>query len=81
MIRKNLIAMTAAATVLLGFAAIPANAAVQLYAGAPIISDGDYKQDVSHWVQKCRFVKIKTYYGWKTVKRCKKVFPKHYNSY
>jgi hypothetical protein len=76
MIRNTVIA---AAAVMM-FAVVPAQAGV-VYGGAPAIEDGGYKQDVSHWVQKCKIVRVKSYYGWKNVKKCRKVFLKHYNSY
>jgi hypothetical protein len=76
MIRNTVIA---AAAVMM-FAVAPAQAGA-IYGSTPIVEDGGYKQDVSHWVTKCKIVRVKTYYGWKNVKKCRKVFPKHYNSY
>lgn len=76
MIRNTVIA--AAAVVM--FAVAPVQAAA-MYGGAPIEQDGGYKQDVSHYVLKCKIVRVKSYYGWKNVKKCKRVYVKHYNSY
>jgi hypothetical protein len=72
MIRNIVIA--AAATVL--FAVAPVQAA-PIYSSAPTIEIDSYTQDVSHWVKKCKIVRVKTYYGWKNVKKCKRVFLKH----
>jgi hypothetical protein len=78
MIRNTVFAAAAAAIM---FSVMPAAQAGALYGNAPIVEDGGLKQDVSHWVTKCKIVRVKTYYGWKNVKKCRKVFPKHYNSY
>jgi hypothetical protein len=79
MIRK---AVFAAAAVAMTFAAIPAQAGA-LYGSAPIVEEGGYKQDVGHFVLQCKIVRVKSYYGWKNVKKCHKVWPKHkvYNTY
>jgi hypothetical protein len=80
MMRKSLIAATAAASLALGAIAAPAMAIVPSLQPVPAVEGNELKQDVSHWVRKCRFVRIKTYYGWKKVKRCKRVYLEH-NSY
>ncbi len=79
MIRNSVLAAATAASLL--FAIVPAQAGASVYGGAPIVNEGGYVQNASHWVQKCKIVRVKTYYGWKNVKKCHKVFPKHYNSY
>jgi hypothetical protein len=77
MIRNTLFA---AAAVML-FAVAPAQAGAS-YGQAPVVEDNSYVQQASHWVTKCKIVRVKTYYGWKNVKKCRKIFPKHYsNSY
>jgi hypothetical protein len=77
MIRNTVFAAAAAATM---FAVVPAQAGA-VYGNAPIIEDAGYVQNVSHYVLKCKIVRVKSYYGWKNVKKCRKVYPKHYSSY
>jgi hypothetical protein len=79
MTRKTVIAMASAALMLVGFV-VPVAAALPVL-GTPALAGAGYKQDVGHWVKKCTFVRVRADYGWKKVKRCKKVWPKHYNSY
>jgi hypothetical protein len=82
MIRKTLIA--AAATLALGFAVAPAQAAGGLYLGAPVVqqdNEADLFQNASHYVLKCRWKRVYRDYKWVRVKVCRKVYPKHYNSY
>lgn len=83
MIRKNLIAMTAAVAAVVSMSAstVPAVAGASLYQASPAVAEATYKQDASHWVTKCKRVRVDTGYGWKWKKVCKKVWPKHYNSY
>jgi hypothetical protein len=76
MIRNTIIA----AAVIMMFAVAPAQAGV-VYGSAPIIEENGYVQNASHYVVKCKIVRVKSYYGWKNVKKCRKVYPKHYNSY
>jgi hypothetical protein len=77
MIRNSVFAAIAG-TVL--FAAIPAQSAV-IYGGTPIVAENGYHHDVSHWVRKCKIVRVQTAYGWKNVRTCRKVFLKHKPSY
>jgi hypothetical protein len=77
MIRKTFFAAAAAAT-LLGFGTIGTHAAAPIYSGAPVADAMDYKQDVRHSVVKCRTIRVKTDYGWKKVRKCRKVYPGHY---
>ena len=62
------------------FAVVPVQAA-PVYSSGPAIEADGYKLDVRHYVTKCKIVRVKTYYGWKNVKKCRKVYAKHYNSY
>jgi hypothetical protein len=78
MIRKSLIACAAAAT-LLGFGTIGTQAAAPIYPGLPVVGGMDYKQEARHYTIKCKIVRVKAYYGWKKVKKCRKVYPEHYD--
>jgi hypothetical protein len=70
-----------AAVSIMSFGLGAASAAVPLYGDISPVGKNQFKQDVSHYVNKCTFVRVSTSYGWKKVKRCKRVYPKHYNSY
>lgn len=76
MIRNTVIA---AAAVMM-FAVAPAQAGA-VYGSTPIVEENSFVHQVGHWVTKCKIVRVKTYYGWKNVKKCRKVYPKHYSSY
>lgn len=76
MIRNTVIA---AAAVMM-FAVAPAQAGA-IYGSTSVVEEGGYAQDVSHWVRKCKIERVKTYYGWKNVQKCRRVKGKHYNSY
>jgi hypothetical protein len=77
MIRNCILAAAAAASLM--FAVAPAQAGAT-YGSAPILQDGGYVQNASHYVLKCRIVRVRGYYGWKNVKKCSKVYPKHYSN-
>jgi hypothetical protein len=66
---------------IMAFGILPASAVIPQFGDASTTAPSLYKQDASHYVTSCKWVRIQTDYGYKKVKRCKKVYPKHYNSY
>jgi hypothetical protein len=74
--QSSILAAASTAFILLGVLA-PVSAAVPVWGGAKVLEDGGMVHNVGHWVTKCKTVRVKTAYGWKKVKKCKKVWPKH----
>jgi hypothetical protein len=79
MFRKTLIVAAAAAALTLG--TISAQAAAPVYLGAPTVEAGSVVEPVGHYKVVCKWVRVKYDYGWKRVKKCHKVFYKHYKKY
>jgi hypothetical protein len=76
MIRKTL-NTSAAAAVALSLSAAVTFAAAPSYLGAPGLDNLQFKQDAKHYDLVCTWKKVKTYYGWKKKKVCKKVYYNH----
>jgi hypothetical protein len=82
MIRKTLIAATAAATMALGLglATAPAQAVGNFNLGATVLpeAEGSLLQEARHYVTKCRWKRVYRYGYWQRIKVCRKVYPPHY---
>jgi hypothetical protein len=79
MIRKTLLT-SAAAALALSLGAAVAFAGAPSYLGAPGLDNLKFKQDAKHYDLVCEWKRVKTYYGWKKKKVCRKVYYEH-NSY
>jgi hypothetical protein len=76
MIRKTLITSAAAALALSLGAAITF-AAAPSYLGAPGLDTLQFKQDAKHYEVVCKWRRVKTDYGWKNKRVCRKVYYDH----
>jgi hypothetical protein len=77
---KSTFAAASAAVIIFG-SVLPVSAAIPLWAGKAVHENGGMVQNASHWVRKCTVVRIKTTYGWKKVKKCKRVRARHSSGY